>query len=96
MVTLDEIITTIKTVCKANEMADCSRDMILDCAMRMCISCRISEERKGSSSSGSSDVMATDKQKATMTKLGIEIQANTITKKGASDLIGKKIASFNN
>ena len=85
---LDTIIKSLKVICGQNEMKDASSDMILDCAMRLHISNRISAERAGRSSEG-----ATEKQKDTLKKFSIEFK-DDITKKDASKLISDKINSF--
>ena len=89
---IDTIVKALRIICKDNEMNDASSDMILDCAVRLHITDKIGAQKDGNAPVDNS---ATDKQKSTLVKFGIEF-SNNITKKEASNLISKKIDSLNN
>lgn len=82
---IDTIIKALKIACDDNACKDVSDDMVLDCATR------IFNTKKMNGKGGDG---ATEKQITTMKKLNIEFK-DGINKKDASDLIGKKIESFN-
>lgn len=86
---IDTIIKALRIACEDNACKDVSDDMVLDCATRMWSTHFIQSSKNGKSGDG-----ATEKQITTMKKLNIEFK-DGINKKDASDLIGKKIESFN-
>ena len=89
---IDTIIKALKAICNANEL-NATPDMVLDCATRIYVTGVINRAKQGAKQ-GSNDLGATDKQLATLKNLYVEFKEG-ISKKEASDLISKKIDSFN-
>ena len=83
---IDTYVKALDIICEENGLKP-SHDMILDCAVRCFITDKIGAKKENTSNG------ATEKQISTMKKLGIEAK-DGISKKEASDLIGKKIDSF--
>ena len=86
---LEYIIEGVLVACEQNNLKP-SDDMVLDCATRIWNTqfINVSKDTRAPLDTG-----ATDKQIATMKKLFIEFK-DGISKKEASDLIGKKIDTF--
>ena len=94
---LDTIIKALKVILGQNQL-EASADTILDCAVRLHITDKINANKGPAHEivngvTITRDALATDKQIATLKKLGVQFNEN-ITKSEASQLISKKIESF--
>ena len=95
---LDTTIKALRTILDLNDI-ECSDDTFLDCAVRLYNTSRINANKGPAAKpsiygNAATVVLATEKQKLTLQKFGIEFNAN-ISKSEASQLISKKIATLN-